>query len=472
MIKPYLLPLLLSVSYSGGILAQDSNHESPFISSTQASVMAMSATTGFMVPMSYSPLLQAEQLRQLQFQASQGLALPLANRRAEYLAANLSGRQHLAEQIGDTAARQYAKLVGYQPLFQGAPGQGKGFDQVYKVGKQIVVLEAKGGASQPKIYYGHRQGTAQYSLAVARRTLASTRSSPAAKQAATEVLKAYQENRLVVQVASTPHVYGQAQPTVVNTTYGQVKLPSPLQIAHQAGVQTGLIGAGLAGGIDLLSQLASGQPVDWQRTGNITLLGGVSGYAGSLSGTLIQNALMTSQSKLLATLATRSTVSSLVGGVAGGVVGGLMFSYGSYLLGYSDWRTANREGVATLVSYGTWALGGAVLGGGTAVAFATTIAGAVGATASTGTAIASLSGAAAAKATLAALGGGSIAAGGGGVAAGTAVLAGITATGVGILAIGAGAGVMYMYHLGDEKAERERVAYLLAKVKNRLEQPS
>lgn len=49
------------------------------------------------------------------------------------------------------------------------------------------------------------------------------------------------------------------------------------------------------------------------------------------------------------------------------------------------------------------------------------------ATASTGTAIASLSGAAATNATLACLGGGTIAAGGGGVAAGTAVLGGLVA---------------------------------------------
>jgi hypothetical protein len=84
--------------------------------------MAISAATGFMVPMNYSPLIPAEPLRQLQFQATQGLALPLASRRPEVLSANLSGRQYLAEQIGDTAARQYAKLVGYQPLFQGAPG--------------------------------------------------------------------------------------------------------------------------------------------------------------------------------------------------------------------------------------------------------------------------------------------------------------------------------------------------------------
>jgi hypothetical protein len=66
--------------------------------------------------------------------------------------------------------------------------------------------------------------------------------------------------------------------------------------------------------------------------------------------------------------------------------------------------------------------------GGTALAFAGPIAGAVGATgllgaAGTGTAISSLTGVALTKASLAALGGGTLAAGGGGMAAGTMVIA-------------------------------------------------
>lgn len=93
----------------------------------------------------------------------------------------------------------------------------------------------------------------------------------------------------------------------------------------------------------------------------------------------------------------------------------------------------------------------AIGGGGAAVAVAATptiVTTAVGylATASTGTAIASLSGAAKAGATMAWLGGGAISAGGGGVAAGTVVLGALTATaaaGVAVIAIGSLASAFY-----------------------------
>ena len=93
----------------------------------------------------------------------------------------------------------------------------------------------------------------------------------------------------------------------------------------------------------------------------------------------------------------------------------------------------------------------AIGGGGAAMAVAATptvVTTAVGylATASTGTAIASLSGAAKAGATMAWLGGGAVSAGGGGVAAGTAVLGALTATaatGVAVIAIGSLASAFY-----------------------------
>ena len=89
-------------------------------------------------------------------------------------------------------------------------------------------------------------------------------------------------------------------------------------------------------------------------------------------------------------------------------------------------------------------------------------------TASTGTAIASLSGAAATNAALAYLGGGTVAAGGLGVTGGAAILTGLTTGGVALFAIGIGSGVMYIYHLGDEKTETKRVAHLIASVQNSL----
>jgi hypothetical protein len=475
--KIYLGTLLYLCFLSSSVFADTQAYENPFISKTEAGVFGISAVTGFIVPTTSNSLVQSMQTTQLYSQVSnnRGVNFQVPNRRSEYLklmeTRNIKGKALSIERIGDAGARQYAQRMNFEPLFQGKPGQGKGFDQVYRSGKQIVVVEAKGGGSPLKQYYGYTQGTGKYSLEVAKRTLRSPSASQAEKQAAKEVIKAYKEGRLVVQVSRTKHVLGTPKETTVETIYGKLAQPSSVKIAHQAGMTAGLVGAGIIGAFELLSQLSSGQPVNWQQVGNITALGGISGYAGAFTGTLIQRSLMRSQSQLLSTLMARRTSAALLGGIGGGVVGGAVFSYGAYLLGYGDFETANRSMVSSVASYGAWALGGAALGGGTAVAFATSIAGMIGATASTGTAIASLSGAAAANATLAMLGGGTLAAGGGGVAAGTAVLAGISATGIGLLAVGVGAGVMYMYHLGDEKTERKRVQHLLTHVQKNLNKP-
>jgi len=472
MMKTYLGAFLCLLSSS---LIADT-YENPFISKTEATVFGISATTGFIVPLSSQKMQIAHQRVQFHTQANQsGVRLGITNRHNEYkqlkYANNVSGKAKSIEKIGDAGARQYARRMGFEPIYQGKSGQGKGFDQVYRSGKQIVVVEAKGGKSPLKAYYGYTQGTDKYTLEVDKRTLRSPKATLAAKKAAIEVINAQKKGRLVIQKVRTKHILGKAEPTVVHTTYGKLIVPSPLKIAHQSGLNGGLAGIGIAGAFELLTQLNSDQKVNWQKVGAMTTLGGISGYTGTFTGTLIQHSLMSSQSKLLSTLAARKTATTLLSSVGGGLVGGVVFSYGAYLLGYGDLKTANRSMVSSIASYGSWALGGAALGGGTALTFASSIAGMIGATASTGTAIGSLSGAAAANATLAWLGGGTLASGGGGVAAGTTVLAGISATGVGLLAVGVGAGVMYLFHLSDEGTEHERVEHLLSNVQTHLNKP-
>ena len=151
-----------------------------------------------------------------------------------------------------------------------------------------------------------------------------------------------------------------------------------------------------------------------------------------------------------------------------GIVGGVISAYGAYFLGYGDLKFANRSMVSSTASYGAYAIGGATLGATALLPAATSIAGIIGATAGTGTAISGLSGAALTNATLAWIGGGTLASGGGGMAAGTAVLAGISATGVGLIAVGIGAGVTYLYTLNDEKIERKRLAHLLSSIQKDL----
>ena len=225
-------------------------------------------------------------------------------------------------------------------------------------------------------------------------------------------------------------------------------------------------GAVLAGVFDLATQLYVTGTVDWERTGTMSLLGGASGASGAWIGAQLQYALMTETSqRFLSESAARiagmqlssgtlHSISQIAGGLGGGVVASAIFSYGSYFLGYSDLRTANRamiEGTA-----------GTAVGVG-AGACATTLVMTFG-TASTGTAISALSGAAATNASLAWFGGGSLAAGGLGVAGGTVILTG----GIVIVAMAAATTVHVLFVIKDANANRERVAYLVENVHQRL----
>jgi hypothetical protein len=379
----------------------------------------------------------------------------LQNRHPEYLNATpygITGRQRIAEEIGEKGARAFAQKANYVPIYLGTPGKGRGFDQVYKFGKQIIVVEAKGGSSPLKVYRGYLQGTPKYTLAVAQEISTSKTTSTSAKQAAEVVKKAYKEGKLVVQASHTAHVYGKPGLTTVQTTYGQVNV-SALKVAHQTSMKVGVAGALLGRAFELASQLATGQKINWEKLGGISLLSRASGYASNMVGTFVQTGLATNQSRLASLIATH-TSSTLLGSISSGMVASAVFAYGSYYLGYADLQTANRGMTAG-------AIGTAI---GTLASSATFTLVATFGTASTGTAIGSLSGVAATNATLVWLSGGSIAAGGGGVAAGAMVLTG----GAAVAAIAVTAGVMYLYTVGDEMTERERVGYLVANVQQKL----
>ena len=131
---------------------------------------------------------------------------------------DISGKAKLIEKIGDAGARQYAHSMGFEPIYQGKSGQGRGFDHVYKKGKQIIVVEAKGGGSPPRKYKIGLQGTLEYTINVAESTLKSDRATPEAKRAALEVIKAHKEGRLVIQEIRTEHVLGKPTKTTAKTT--------------------------------------------------------------------------------------------------------------------------------------------------------------------------------------------------------------------------------------------------------------
>lgn len=440
-----------------GTLADEQTDKNPFIYSLEARTLAISTLSASVAPFTYQGVATARQIARVQLTANTtGIFLGLHNRRPEYLNVSpygITGRQRIAEEMGEMGARALAQKANYVPIYLGAPGKGRGFDQVYKFGEQLIVVEAKGGSSPLKVYRGYLQGTPKYTLAVAQEILTSKTTSTSAKQAAKAVIKAYAEGKLVVQASHTAHVYGKPGLTTVQTTYGQVDVPSALEVAHQTSIRVGVAGALLSGAFELASQLATGQQLNWEKLGGISLLGGASGYASNRVGTFVQTGLATNQSRLASLIATHAR-SPLLGNISSGMVASTMLAYGSYFLGYADLQTANRGMAAGVIGTAASALASS----------ATLTLVATFGTASTGTAIGSLSGAAATNATLAWLGGGSMAAGGGGVAAGAAILT----AGAAVVAIAATAGVMYWYTLGDEITERERVGYLVASVQQKL----
>ena len=452
--KRVIILLWLGWSLSIGVQESRALEEPLFVSDLRGAASAVSATTGLIVPLAQDSVLQAQRVSQFFRQGTgTGMHLDLANRRPEYLLTSrygLESRQRIAEQIGDAGAREYARLMGFDPLYQGQPGQGRGFDQVYRNGRQIVVVEAKGGSSQPKVYHGFRQGTLEYTREVALDRLQSPTASIREKQAALEVIQAYRERRLVIQIVPTEHVYGDPKPTQVRTTYGKLAIPSGWTVAHRLGTSAGFAGGVLAGAFETASQLSAGVPIDPQRLAVTIGVGGVSAYAGTLTGLGANYVLSNYATRLHRVLAFSPRFAPLGSGVAGGLVAGTLFSYGEYLLGYADLKTANRSMAAGVVGSAIGTLTGwGILATATAIG-----------TASTGTPIAALSGAVATKAALAWLGGGAVSAGGFGVAGGAMVLSGGTV----LVATAATVALMYVYHLGDEKAESKRIDYLISQV--------
>ena len=156
--------------------------------------------------------------KRLEARAS-GILVDVADRRAEFVQlakqGNIDGKARLIEELGDEGTRKYAAAVGYEPVYQAKPGTGRGFDHVYRDGNRMKVVESKGGDSPLRIYYGHQQGTMEYTREVATRALKSPR--PEEREAAQQVLRAMDQGKLDIEVVRTKHVQGRPQPTRVES---------------------------------------------------------------------------------------------------------------------------------------------------------------------------------------------------------------------------------------------------------------
>jgi hypothetical protein len=144
------------------------------VPSTEVSALVLGAQSGVVPPLRYREQVDNARAQMvLNNIHREGSTLNLRNRRNAYLdrLGDVYRTAELVEEIGEAGARVYARSVGYEPIYVGQPGSGRGFDQVYRNGNQIVVIEAKGGGSPLKKYHGFLQGTPEYTEIVAQQTL-------------------------------------------------------------------------------------------------------------------------------------------------------------------------------------------------------------------------------------------------------------------------------------------------------------
>ena len=138
----------------------------------------------------------------------------------KWLSSTPPERIRLSEGIGEVGAGKFARGRGWKLIMNGKNSSlPQGFDQVYSSFDDVIhVVEAKGGTSQLGRGYGYLQGTPEWAVKAAERTLKSTKASVAEKEAARAVLKAARSGRLQVHVVRTNHVLGKPTTTVVEHT--------------------------------------------------------------------------------------------------------------------------------------------------------------------------------------------------------------------------------------------------------------
>ena len=133
------------------------------------------------------------------------------NYRLPWIEATVHQRILLAEKIGEQGRARFAAERGWIKIF-GSQNHTipQGPDSVYwdKRSGRLRVLEAKGGAAQPKWAFNSRQGTNLNTIRSARFVLLSSKATPLEKVAAARVIVSAQQGRLVTGVVSTPHVLG------------------------------------------------------------------------------------------------------------------------------------------------------------------------------------------------------------------------------------------------------------------------
>jgi hypothetical protein len=150
----------------------------------------------------------------------------LTDRSADWAAASGKGdllaKQKIAEEIGEDGVRKLIRSRGDKVLLDPKQkGLRQAFDFVVKENTtgNIKPIDSKGGNSGLKSSYGHPQASPEWSVKASERTLKSTQSSSAEKNAAKRVLNAATEGKLSGEVARTRHKLGTPTSTKVVDSY-------------------------------------------------------------------------------------------------------------------------------------------------------------------------------------------------------------------------------------------------------------
>ena len=201
--------------------------------------------------------------------------------RAEWMNASTSQRISLSEAYGMNGARLYSMQQGWQPLLDGTPRSiPQGPDQVYRAGRLVHVIEAKGGTSPLGHAYGHPQGSTEWAVRSAERVLRSPASTEVERRAMRKVLQAAGDGRLRVHVVRTPHVLGLPGHPILQQTAGhtdeaarlakgvlQSLTPRPVSLVRTTVAQTDDLGRAATSSIDDVARAGLNQVDDAGRAG-------------------------------------------------------------------------------------------------------------------------------------------------------------------------------------------------------------
>ncbi|MEW4568099.1 hypothetical protein AB1L88_09550 [Tautonia sp. JC769] len=222
----------------------------------------------------------------------------------------VSSHTQLMEAIGEQGAAALAAERGLIPILTDADKSlRQGFDQVYRSGKQVIVIEAKGGSSRLGVARGHAQASEAWTLAVARETLKRSSATQAELTAAREVLAAAPRGNLTIEVVRTKMKDGQLRTVVEHV----VKTRNEVAIARLAAA------VGLA--LELYTRITRAMAIEVEYgAGRIDVAERDRRHLKNLGGSL-------------GALGTAGTAMVLVG--PQGVAVSLLFGGGAYVIG--DW---------------------------------------------------------------------------------------------------------------------------------------